>query len=85
MPPVPYKGDSARADIMLRCYMTIMALSAKSGITATRLAETLGISRRSVYRYLAAASLVLPIYEIQEAPAHFKLLADDDFPDHWIY
>jgi predicted DNA-binding transcriptional regulator YafY len=63
-----------RCDTLMRCFQTIEALRRKHGVTAKELAEELGLHSRSAYRYLDAASLVLPVTQDDGSPSRFSLI-----------
>ena len=62
-----------RLDVMKRCYQVIEILNSNNGISAVDIADRIGVHRRSAYRYIDAASLVLPVVEIQGNPTLFML------------
>ena len=62
-----------RADIIIKCTKAIRAMSKPGGITAASMADALGVSKRTAYRYVDAISLVLPVFQHEGYPAKFEL------------
>ena len=69
----------ARGETLESCFMIIQLLQRRRGVTAVEAAEHLGVCRRTAYRYLTAASLVLPVWTKGAQTKHYKLLEDHDF------
>lgn len=62
-----------RLDNIIKCYLTIQALKRDGGVTAKELMEMLKCSSKTAYRYIDAASDVLPVVEYGKQPKRFEL------------
>lgn len=64
-------GRSTRLNDLVAAFQTIDAL--RRPITAAQLAERIGRSRRTAYRYIDAASIVFPVVQEGGYPARFRI------------
>jgi predicted DNA-binding transcriptional regulator YafY len=62
-----------RSDVIANCMLAFRALESRNGVTAAELSEALGLSLRSAYRYIDAASVVAPVIETGTRPARFRI------------
>lgn len=62
-----------RHDTLIRCFQTIEAMITGAGVTANELSQRLKVSRRTAYRYIDSASIVMPVVQSPETPARFKI------------
>ena len=71
----------ARGETLESCFQIITLLQRRRGVSAVEAAEHLGVSRRTAYRYLNAASLVLPVWTKGAQPKRYKFLNEGDFAE----
>ena len=67
-----------RCDNIIKCFKTVEALKKPRGVTAKELSSIINASTRTAYRYIQAASLVLPVFEHGGQPHRYELTDKKD-------
>lgn len=73
-------GASGRGVQLDRAFRLVVAFQQRpmAGLTVEEIATELGCCRRTAYRYLEAAVLVLPLRRIPTHPVRYGLLRRED-------
>lgn len=73
-------ADTGRGRRLDRAFRLIVAFDRHRtvGITVEEIARELGCCRRTAYRYLEAAVLVLPIRRIDSSPVRYRFMTEED-------